>query len=151
MQQRVCTNPGFSLLEVLLVMAMITVVSATILPQLGTFQKNHTAHTVAQDVYQALYQAQSRTVHGYRDSPWGVAVFSGSYTIFAGSSFNTRLNMYDETSVLQKPFTLSGSGEVAFQRPHGTSSGASFLVEGTSVSTYRIHVSPIGRITFASE
>lgn len=151
MQKPRSSTAGFALVEVLLVIALIAIVSSAILPQLGTFHRANTIDSVGENLYQALYQAQSRAMHGYRDTDWGVAIQSSSFTVFAGTSYATRNSTYDEVTPMQGMFTLSGSGEIVFRSPLGTSSGGTLLVTGTGSAIRNIVVTPVGQISLTKE
>ncbi len=142
-------RPGFTVVELIIVIAIFTVVVAGTAPLLVQFQHKQKVGNVAEDVVQALRKAEHRSLVGERDSGWGVSFQTGQYVVFAGSSYAARITDFDERRTVATPeYAFSGSGELVFQRGTGKP-----LVPGTVSVTHfnglirRVSVGSNGSIT----
>ncbi len=142
-------RPGFSVVEMIVVMAIFAIVVATTAPLLVQFQHRQKAGNVAEDVVQILRKAEHRSLVGERDSGWGVSFQSGQYVVYAGSSYATRNSSYDERRPVASPeYVFSGSGEIVFSRGTGRPLAAGFvIVTHLSGTVRRITVGSNGAIT----
>lgn len=98
---------GFTLLEVLLSIAIISGMAAFSIPVYQSFQVKNDLDLAASKIIQTLIRAQmlSQGVDG--DATWGVKIQTGSITIFKGTSFNTRDANFDEVSTISQSIILS--------------------------------------------
>lgn len=123
------SQAGFTLVELLLSLAVITVVAGLTLPVYASFQTRNELDLTAQKIASQLRRAQtySRAVSG--DSQWGVAVQSGAATLYKGASYATRDTTYDETVSIPGTIALSGVSDVPFAELTGypTTTGAIIL------------------------
>ena len=87
---------GFSMVQLLLVLAIFLVIASMAVPSLYQFQVGAQVDTVAAEVGQNLRRAQSRAVVGYDNTNWGVYFEEGEYTIYSGNDYNTRNSDRDE-------------------------------------------------------
>ncbi len=110
---------GFTLLEILLSVALIALLSGLSVPVYQSFQvKNDldiASNTIAQSARRAQVLAQA--VDG--DTTWGVHIQSGSITIFKGGSYAGRDTNYDEDFEMPTSITPSGLQEVIFSKLYG--------------------------------
>lgn len=78
---------GFSLLEIILTLALLLLISALTFPTtLGNIQKSK-ARTVSSQIATDLYYQQQRARN--KNIPTGIYFESGRYTLFDGDSFST--------------------------------------------------------------
>ncbi len=131
-QQRLCPREqtGFTFIEVLLSLALISVILGIGLPIYYNFQSASDINTSATTVARSLRRAQglSRAVEG--DSGWGTYVATGTIVIFKGASFAVRDSDYDENFDLSNSITPSGLSEIIFSKLYGLP-----LVPGTFILT----------------
>ena len=113
-------RPGFTLIELIVVMSIFVISVAATAPFLGSFQRTQTVETHTQSLIQLLRRAQHRSVTGQRGSAWGVHMEDGQMVLFAGTSYETRDPHLDERTEVRGPLQFSGSGEVVFQPVTGT-------------------------------
>lgn len=118
------SSKGFTLVEVLLAVALISLMTAVALPAASSLQSRNDVDVAAIGIAQNLRQAQQLAAAGSGDSNWGVSISSGSFTLYRGNSFATRDNTYDQindmSAKITPTFSLSPSGsEVNFAKISG--------------------------------
>jgi prepilin-type N-terminal cleavage/methylation domain-containing protein len=110
---------GFSLIEMLLSIAILTILVGVSLPIFGNFQARNDVDLTAQSVMSMVRRAQvySRSVN--RDVAWSVEFQANTITLFAGTNFASRNTAYDETIAVPASVTVTGIGEVQFIKMTG--------------------------------
>lgn len=123
---------GFTLLEVLLSVGIITALAGLSLPVFMSFNNRNDLDLAAQVVADSLRRAEvySRGVSG--DSQWGVKVQPGAVVLFKGATYATRNTDYDETTSISGALTVGGSDETVFSKLGAAPSGASSIVLASS-------------------
>lgn len=107
---------GFTLVEMLLVIALLAVVGGISVPLYYTFQVRNDLDIVATSYAHALRRASTlaRAVDG--DVPWGVHLSSTAITLFKGASFSVRDSSFDEISDIPASISPTGVQEIVFAR-----------------------------------
>ena len=107
---------GFTLLEVLLSIGLITVLAGLSLPVYQALQNRNDLDITAVTVAQTLRRAQllSQAMDG--DTSWGISIQTGSITLFRGTSYAARDTSFDEVFDVPTSITQSGVGEVVFAK-----------------------------------
>jgi len=108
------------MIELLVVLAIFSLAVATVTPFVGRFQQSQNAETHAQNIVQTLRRAQNRAILTERDSAWGVRFQTGSYILFAGTAYLSRIIRFDETHPVSYQFSFPGLTEVVFGKGTGT-------------------------------
>lgn len=113
---------GFTLTELLLSIAIITLLVSLSLPVYATFQTRNDLDLTAQTIAQMLRRTQiySRGVNG--DSQWGLAIQAGSAVVFKGASYAARDSAYDETVSIPGSLSTGGLTEITFTKLDGAPS-----------------------------
>lgn len=110
---------GFTLLEMLLVVALVAILAAASTPVLQSFLNRNeldiATNVMADKVYRAGVLA--RGVSG--DSAWGVYATSSQIVLFQGSSYAARNTSFDEVTTIASSITLGGSSEYVFSKMTG--------------------------------
>jgi len=119
---------AFSLVELMLVLAVLALLAAFALPHYRNFLIRSDLERATQQMTQVLRSAQIRSQHGEQDSAWGVYTLQG--ILFKGESFANRDTGFDEVYPLPNSVTVSGITEVWFSRLYGIPS-----VTGTIILT----------------
>ena len=110
-------SSAFTLLEVLLSIAMITVIAGISLAVFYGFQSRNDLEIAANTVVQSYRRAQimSRAVDG--DISWGVRIQTGSIVVFKGTNYSTgRDATYDEIFDMPSNIGIAGVQEVVFAK-----------------------------------
>lgn len=114
------SSSGFTLLEVILTVAIIGILTGLSVPVYRQLQLRNDVDVALNTAVQSLRRAQvlSQSVDG--DVSWGLKVNSGSdITLFKGSSFALRDVSYDEVFELPSSITASGATEIVFTKFSG--------------------------------
>lgn len=139
---------GFTLIEVVVVL-VITAILFLIAGSLAvnTLPKN-TVQVEAGAVTDLLRRAQSRSVSGYRDSVWGVHFTQTEMTLFAGATFETRNQTFDEIHTFSSGVTVNGLADVIFQFAIGetTNIGDIILTSNATGENVTLQINERGRI-----
>ncbi|MFA6307253.1 MAG: type II secretion system protein [Patescibacteria group bacterium] len=107
---------GFTLLEMILVIAVIGILSGITLPSYNKFQNSNNLELATMELVQALRRANLLSLASSRDSSWGVFLSSGQITLFKGSSYLSRDINYDENYNISDIIQISGLSEVVFAK-----------------------------------
>jgi len=107
---------GFTLIEILLVLALMTVVAAIMIPISVDYQQRNNLD-VAQNIFvQNIRRAQQLSMSGELDSHWGVKVIPGDIVIYKGNDYASRDTSYDEKFdfIISPAIISSGTTEYNF-------------------------------------
>lgn len=110
---------GFTLIEVLLTVAITIAIAAVALPSPARFVFSQQADVVADELAGSLRKAQAYGMSGRAGSSWGVALRDGRIVLFRGTSYDARDAAYDEAYTLPLRIDVSGFDEVVFDDPSG--------------------------------
>jgi prepilin-type N-terminal cleavage/methylation domain-containing protein len=146
---------GFTLLEILLTIAIITGIAVGVLGVLSTYKQTRGLDAGIETVYAAFSKAYFDTVSSRNDSQYGVHLATSSAVVFPGAVYNE-----GETSNLVYPLPqgveianviLAGGGfDVVFARLSGTTNHTgTFEVRSSQNTTVlrTIHVWGTGTIS----
>ncbi|MFC1645110.1 Tfp pilus assembly protein FimT/FimU [Patescibacteria group bacterium] len=112
-------NKGFTLIEVLLVVAVVAILAGFSAPILNSFQVKNDLNTAINIIAHSLRRAQvlSQAVDG--DISWGVDIRNGSVTIFRGATYESRDANFDEAFDISGSIVTSGISEIVFNKFYG--------------------------------
>jgi prepilin-type N-terminal cleavage/methylation domain-containing protein len=117
--QKKCHSSGFTLLEVLLSVAIIGIISGIGIPVFQSFQVSNDMGVTTSTVIQTLRRAQLLAQANDRDSQWGIKAQSGSITLFKGDSYIARDTSADEVYTTPASLQYSGLTEVVYSKLFG--------------------------------
>lgn len=113
-------KPGFNMLEMLLVTAMIILMAGIIAPIGANLFNRNNIDLATRQIVQNLRRAQTLAQAAEGNSDWGVYLNNYDSTIFKGSSYTARDISYDEQEELYGRATTSGLVEIVFNKATGT-------------------------------
>lgn len=142
---------GFTLLELVLVVAITVILAATSVPLLLNVTSRNRANAVSREVVSALRLAQKRSMSGLQDSEFGVYFDDSSkqFIVFRGASYG--LNPSDDLVFnYASSITISqsfSSSEVNLEKITGsTADTGTIAITDTSGNAESISVSSQGKI-----
>lgn len=113
---------GFTLIEVLLSVAIIGLLTGVSLPIYASFANRNDLEVTTENIVRSLRRAQSYSRGVNYDSQWGVAIQSGTIVVFKGATYATRDTAFDEATIIPNNVSTSGFSEVAFSKLYGAPS-----------------------------
>ena len=112
-------NAGFTLLEMLLSVALIVAVAAVGIPVYQSYQVRNDLDIAEVSIVHSLRRAQLLARAMDQDAPWGVYVASGRITLFEGVSYSARNSGLDELFDAPTSLVISGVQEIVFSKFFG--------------------------------
>ena len=110
---------GFTLIEFMLVIALLVLVLGISAPVYEIFVRRNGLDIATLTVVQSLRRAQLLSEAVADDSSWGVFLQPESITLFSGASYQLRDPDFDESFDLPASVTLSEVDEVVFAKQSG--------------------------------
>jgi prepilin-type N-terminal cleavage/methylation domain-containing protein len=110
---------GFTLIEILLSIALLAIIFAISAPIYQSFQNRNDLNMTADTIVQSLRRAQILSQSSAGDTSSGVKIQAPSIIVFRGTSFATRDSSLDEVFPLPASITPSGINEVVFSVTFG--------------------------------
>ena len=107
---------GFSLFEILIVIALIFVIGVIVLPSYRGFTSSNDLSVAVDVVVQSLSEAQRLARIGEEDSDWGVHIQEGRITIFKGTVFTAFNPVSDRFFIVSSNLTFSGPSDIIFSK-----------------------------------
>src|SRR5688572_9395206 len=101
-------------MEMLLCVVIIGILAGISLPLYQRFQNRNDVDVAAESVVYALRRAQAYSRGAKGGTSWGVALQTGSGTLFQGVSYATRDPAFDELIAMPSNMTAAGLTEVVF-------------------------------------
>ncbi|HYV33981.1 MAG TPA: prepilin-type N-terminal cleavage/methylation domain-containing protein [Candidatus Limnocylindria bacterium] len=142
-------NFGFTLIEILLVIALMAVLAGLAVPIAWSFSTKNDLDVATGIFAQSLRRAENLAALGSNDSPWGVNLESQSVTIFEGASFASRDQSLDEVYNLPIAFTFSGPTEIVFNKFSGSPETTGSVVLTTSFNQSRtVSLNQLGLVSY---
>lgn len=139
---------GFTLIEVLLSVAIISMLVGLSLPVYRAFQTKNDLDMTAETVAFALRRAQTYSRGIKADSQWGVAVQAGALTVFKGASYAARDTTYDETTTISGTIAVSGLGEVVFSKLAAVPSATGTVTLAVNNDSKTVDINAKGMVTY---
>ena len=132
-------NNGFTLIEVLLSIALIALVVGLSLPVYGSFQARNNLDIAANTVVHSLRRAEIKSLAVEEDSRWGVRIEEKKVIIFKGDSFVGRNPDFDEAIDFSPGIQSSNEGlkEITFSKLSGSPSTSGTIILKSSTEEKR--------------
>ncbi len=140
---------GFTLIEVLLSIAIISILAGIGIPVYQSLQVRNDLDVAAVTIAQNFRRAQilSQAMEG--DTTWGISIQNQSITLFQGASYAGRNQNFDEVFDVPNSIALSGTQEVVFAKFSGEpyTTGTVTLTTNTN-ETRNITINTKGMVSY---
>lgn len=140
------TQQGFTLVELLLVVALMLIMSVFMFPLGFSFYQSQMLDETQSGIVSALRRAQMFSVSGKHDSAFGVRFIEQAYVIFEGQSYQTRTSSQDEVFVISSMMHIAGLQEVVFTPISGEPDIVGDITVGTGSQVRTIEIYGSGLI-----
>lgn len=139
---------GFTLVEALIVVALLGVIVAFAIPFYQSFQVSSQLDNTTHELVQTLRRAQMQAMASQGGTDYGIALASDRFTLFRGASYSTS-DPFNELIVIPPTLSISsGLGNtITFSVVRGApSSTGSITVQTNNGKTRTITINPRGVI-----
>lgn len=140
---------GFTLIEFLLVIGMISILAGLSLPFYNNLMAKNATAVARQATTRSFHRAQqlARAVDG--DSEWGIKLLDGQIVVFRGATYAGRNTAYDEITNLSNGVTFTGNTEVVFSKLYGLPNNTTSInITGPNNTTLEITVNTHGILNY---
>lgn len=139
---------AFTLVEVLLAMALMASIAGISAVVLQSFQVNNDLVLTQFNTAQTLRRAQALSQAVEADDTWGVNITSTELTLFKGTAYASRDNTYDEVFGISANVNISGVQEIVFSKLDGEPSTTGTITFSTNAETLQIQVNSKGTVIY---
>lgn len=148
-------SQGLSLIEIVVVLAVLGLMLAVVIPQFGESRENQVLKSAVGDILSNLSLARAQTLASLDSSAYGVHFESGKVIIFKGTSFVANDPGNQEVPILSPAsitnVTLNGisgnSGEMYFKRLTGNPSKSGTVIVASPNFSRTITISATGAVS----
>jgi len=141
---------GFTLVELLVVLAILVIVAALAIPFVYSWQTSSDLYTDADTLTQILRRARHQAVTGQNQKAWGVYFDSANhqFILFAGGSFSSRETEFDQAFDYPESFNLTTDfgEEIYFSAYTGQASASGMVTLAAGDQSEQILISRYGKI-----
>lgn len=149
-------NKGFTLIEILMVIAILGIISSIVLLNLSQFRNEQLLKNTTLDVVSLLSKARQNTLSSVNSTNYGVHFDSNKAVLFTGSLYSSN-NATNEPIVFSSKvivpipsgLNIGGGSDVIFERLTGETVGGTIKIQLTSDSTKQ-KIITVGKIGNAS-
>lgn len=154
---KISKNKGISFLEIIIIIAVISIITAIVIPNLSSFRNQREIVNVKEDIISLLNEARNSTISSKNSTNYGVHIQTDRAILFPGDVFvdnvgNKQIDFHPSVNV---PTTggvnLSGGGDdVVFERLTGnTENYGTIVIQLVSDSSTQktIRISSLGIIS----
>jgi len=143
------SSRGFTLVEMLIVLALLGAIAAVGIPVYYTIQGRNDADVAVQSIALSLRRAQLLSEGSSGDSVWGVHMATGTVTVFRGASYASRATSFDEVNDLSPAITASGVNDVTYSKVYGLPSATgTMLLTSKADGTRTITINTKGGVSY---
>lgn len=142
---------GYTLIELVMVIAIIAVILAIVIVPLSKFRKQEALQNTTNAITSILNEARTKTLAGYNNTTYSVRIESTRAILFVGTTYSSDAStneIYTYESPTTATYSLQGGGQIiSFVRLKGTTTQYGTITTSvTGVGTKTITVSSTGTI-----
>jgi len=142
---------GFTLIEMVLVIAIIGLLGALTVPLYQSFQVVTNRQSITSELVASLRRAKLKAIAADSDSSWGVAIGANQkITIFKGADFQNRDQNFDEVADIPANVSIESTiSQIIFSKESGIpdTSGPVTLRDATGQSQ-DLTITPQGTVDY---
>lgn len=134
---------GFSIIEITITIGITLTIFGLMSLVTVQFYRNQQLETATTQLVQYMRTAEARALRSEGGNAHGVKISPPTITLFRGSSYATRLTLYDETISFPSLVQVSGLTEINYARQTGlpSTSGIISLTNGLRSETVTLYSS----------
>lgn len=138
---------ALTLIEILLSLAIITIIFSLSVPFYQTFQIDSAFNTAISDIRQNLYRAESLARNSEEDNSWSLRIENQQIYLYKGNDFLNRKQNFDEITSLPHTINVSGTPDINFNKSTGIPNHTLTInITSTTHKTANISVNAQGEI-----
>lgn len=138
------TSKGFTLIETIVVLAIIMTIGSSVAFATSAFLAGNSLKNTTGQLVSVLRTAELNAMSGKQDSKWGVNLSSTSITLYSGNSYQTRNAAFDV--VYEIPQTVSvATSDIVFEKVTGDTNSASIQIS-SGIDSITISVNEAGTV-----
>ena len=118
---------GFTLIEVMLVVGITAMIFLFSIPYSLNFYRAQLVEETRSDLIDALGRAKHNAILQKNDSSFGVHITAGSYIIFQGADYDSRVSGQDEVFPVINEITFAGLSDITFSKLSGLPSSIGLI------------------------
>ena len=141
-------SKGFTFIETLLTLTMLTVIAGIGVPIFQSLQVNNDLNIATNTLVQSLRKAQTHAQAVDGDKNWGVYIQNQNIIIFKGSSYAERDIDFGESFTFPSSITFTGLSEILFSRFSGETQNIGTITLTTPNASKQITINSKGVITY---
>lgn len=139
---------GFTLLEIILVVAMLAISSGIVAPIYYSAKNSEDLINTRDTLVSSLRRAQLLSMAVKNDDSWGLKVSSQEIIIFQGTSFLSRNLNYDESISINRSINIGGIDEIVFSKLSGRPSISDDFILLSNNKEITISVNQLGIVDY---
>lgn len=140
-------HKGFTLLEILLTVALLAVVAGISLPVSFSWVASLDQRQAVRTLVASLEEARTYALTGKGGTGWGVQVEGGTVIVFAGGSYAARVVAEDRSWSLPDGVEVTGASGVVFAEETADPSSYPVFTVRKGASSSQVTVGNLGTIT----
>jgi len=129
-----CKNKGFTLIELILVVAIVSFIAVLSSPFYARFLVQNAVDNTTDQLTGSLRKGQVYSMMGKQGSPWSVNFSSNTITLYKGTSFASRDASFDEKFSVNSAVSINGTTDISFARVSGLPTPATATITISSGS-----------------
>lgn len=131
---------GFSLIELILVVAIISIVGASTIPVGSRFLVQNNFRNKTSEIVSSLRTAQINTISGKEDRQWGVEISASTIKLYAvgDSAFDQTFSIPPSISITQNT--------IVFNKLTGNPTTTGSIVVSSSIGSNTVTVNEVGTV-----
>lgn len=133
---------GFTLIEIMLSLTLVSIIGGMIIPMYRTFMIRNDLDIATMTLAQNLRRAQSLSQSSDGDTSWGVHVGVGSILVYKGVNYVLRDPDLDDNTSIPTSIVPTGLVEINFSKTFGTPSATgtfTFTSQSNEIRTVTIN------------